>query len=91
MASLCDPMQFANTAFLFRTSLVVWWLRLSASTAGGTGFFPSQGSPACCVVRPKSKTLPLHHIFNKAIQNTQKYRVEELKPSGRFSKTPHGF
>ena len=37
------------------------------------------------------KTPPTPRIFNKATQNTQKYRVEELKPSGRFSKRPHGF
>ena len=37
------------------TSLVVQWLRLHASTPGGVGWIPGQGTknPACCVVQPK--------------------------------------
>ena len=36
------------------TSLVVQWLRLCASTAGGEGLIPGQGSSSCCVVRSKA-------------------------------------
>ena len=42
-----------NTA---RTSLVVQWLRLRASTAGGMGLIPGWGSFACCAVWPNKKT-----------------------------------
>ena len=38
-----------------RTSLVVQWLRLCASTAGGENMIPDGGSFACCTVRPKKK------------------------------------
>ena len=37
------------------TSLVVQWLRLHASTAGGTGSIPGWGSSTCCTVQPKRK------------------------------------
>ena len=37
------------------TSLVVQWLRLHTSTAGGTGSIPSQGSSTYHMVWPKSK------------------------------------
>ena len=39
----------------FWTSLVVQWLRLLASTGGGTGSLPGQGSSACFVVQPERK------------------------------------
>ena len=35
------------------TSLVVQWLTLCASTAGGTGSIPDQGRSACRTVWPK--------------------------------------
>ena len=38
-----------------RTSLVVQWLRLCASSAGRTGLIPGQVSSACHAVRPKKK------------------------------------
>ena len=38
-----------------RTSLVVQWLRLSASTAGGRGSVPGWGSCMCNMVGPKNK------------------------------------
>ena len=41
-----------NTA-VRRTSLVAPWLRLCASTAGGTGLFPGQGSFASPAEQPK--------------------------------------
>ena len=42
---------------LLGTSLVVWWLRLHASTAGGVGLIPGWGikNPACRVAQPKIK------------------------------------
>ena len=37
------------------TSLVVQWLRPHASTTGGKGSIPGQGSFTCCVVWPKKE------------------------------------
>ena len=37
------------------TSLVVQWLRLCTSTAGGTGSIPGWGSSSCFEVQPKKK------------------------------------
>ena len=36
---------------------MVQWLRPRASTAGGMGSIPGQGTSACCVVWPKKKKL----------------------------------
>ena len=33
-----------------RASLVVQWLKLCASYAGGIGLIPGRGTPTCCVV-----------------------------------------
>ena len=38
-----------------QTSLVVQWLILCASTAGGMALIPGQGSSACCMVWRKKK------------------------------------
>ena len=51
----------------YGTSLAVQWLRLHASTAGGTGSIPGWGSSTCHTVRPKKKNI---HI----------YMVRPLKP-----------
>ena len=45
-------------AFFFQVlgnSLVVWWLGLCASTAGGTGSSPGQGSRFCQKAQPPKK------------------------------------
>ena len=40
---------------MFKTSLVVQWLKLCTSTAGGTGSIPGWGSSACLAVQPKQQ------------------------------------
>ena len=42
--SSCDPREDKFKKEQVRTSLVVQWLRLCASNAGGTGLIPGQGS-----------------------------------------------
>ena len=37
------------------TSLVVQWLRLCASTAGGVGLIPGGEDPTCCAPWPKKE------------------------------------
>ena len=51
------------------TSLVVQWLRLHASTAGGTGSIPGQGAkiphPTCRAAKKKKKRVKgalVHHL-----------------------------
>ena len=36
---------------------MVWWLRLWASTARGTGLIPGQGSSTCYAVWPKKERI----------------------------------
>ena len=45
---------------------MVQWLRLCASTAGGMGSIPGQGTqdPACCSVRLKKKKKTGDSIYN---------------------------
>ena len=38
-----------------RTALVVQWLRLHTSTAGGTVSIPGWGNSTCNMVRPKKR------------------------------------
>ena len=40
-----------------QTSLVVQWLRLQASNAGGTGLIPGQGSSTCCAAQPNKEKI----------------------------------
>ena len=61
---MISSVSLINTG-LFRTSLVVQWLRVSASTAGVVGLIPGWGSSACHVVWPKKKKKKIRaiHIF----------------------------
>ena len=68
----------------WRTSLVVQWLILCASTAGGMALIPGQGSSACCMVWRKKKvneftnfSLPSQGIPNGS-------RNAEVKSVGRL-------
>ena len=56
-SSECPGYQLASNFPPWWTSLVVQWLRLCASTAGGTGSIPGGWTkiPACCSVPQKKK------------------------------------
>ena len=53
------------------TSLSVQWLRLQASTAGGTGLIPGQGTKILQAVRPKKKkfSLEIETVFNGHLED----------------------
>ena len=55
-----------------RTSLVIQWLRLCPSTAGGMGSIPGQGSSTSCVVWSKTTTT----TTTKLKQNKAKQKIE---------------
>ena len=53
--------------FVARASLVVLWLRLCASIAGGTGSIPGWGTKMqCCVAKEKKEFVTIlkpHHMY----------------------------
>ena len=49
------PFKMFNENYSLGTSLVVQWLRLHASNAGGTGLIPGQGSKIPHGERPKKE------------------------------------
>ena len=73
----------------WRTSLVVQWLILCASTAGGMALIPGQGSSACCMVWRKKKvneftsfSAPSQNIPNGS-RNAEIKSVERLGGLGK--------
>ena len=57
------------------TSSMVQWLRLHASTSGGTGSIPGQGSSTCCVVWPKRTKQNIDYLN---INNRENARYQNL-------------
>ena len=61
------------------TSLVVQWLGLRASTAGGTGLIPGQGTKILHAAWPKKKILKM--VFNPKYLGEQERRTGTQGPS----------
>ena len=65
------------------TSLVVQWLRLCASNAGGMGSIPGWGSSACHVVWPKKKKKKKEkngNCFLKTPTSSHLFRFADVSP-----------
>lgn len=63
----------APTCFLPGTSVVVQWIGLHASTAGGTGSIPCQGSSACHAVhvaKKKKKKCSAFHLLSSLVHSS---------------------
>ena len=75
-----EPCGWPISKSKWRTSLVVQWLILCASTAGGMALIPSQGSSACCMVWAKKKSMNsptslFLHRASQVVAGMQKLRV----------------
>ena len=75
-----EPSGWPISKSKWRTSLVVQWLILCASTAGSMALIPSQGSSACCMVWAKKKSMNsptslFLHRASQVVAGMQKLRV----------------
>ena len=76
-----------------RTSLAVKWLRLWASTTGGTGSIPGQGTKIphamWCSQKKKIKYLGINLLIRVKDLYTENYNiVKEIKVTDKWENTP---